>query len=701
MTHAPTALRVCVVLPSATRGGAEVWQERVAATSRRLELDIVTLAEGAAAQAWRDLGTPVTVLSTGRRAKGAASTIVRLAGHLRRSRPDLVLGHGVKAGAIAALAGHLSGTRPAWMRHDDSFAGRPVQVLDALTDGRIRAVERLLTGHVPETVAVPDSVHDPIGRAQACADLDLPTTKGVRRVVMATRLVPYKGVDDAIRGLTHASGWELHVYGLPDGAHPDEDERLRGLAADLGLTDRVHLHGPVEDIGRRLSAFDAVAVLTRDDPDSYVSGEAYGTSAHEGMRGGVPILSTPPLDRHLGAAALSVPAGDPRGVADALHRLEDQTVHRELSDAALDHEQSAHAGHSTAALERHLAETARRPGAGLSGTTRISVVTTVLNEADGLDTLLTRLREQLGPGDEIVVVDGGSSDGTADVAHRHHDADSRVRLILCPGAGISTGRNIGIADSQHDLVACTDVGCHPQPGWLDAFRAAAADRPDAGLLTGVYTVTSSSPLQRALAVSGYPFVDEVTHPTPLTRLHGRFFGRSFDATMPTGRSVAMTRQAWRDAGGFPEHLATGEDVTFGRAVARTHPATLVSDALVTWEQRPTLRSTLRMYYRYGLGSGHSQDPLLLRRDALRALAYPVGLALLVRGGPLGRTAALAGAAAYLAVPIRRAVDGPDAAAVTMLVPAVAALRDMAKVAGAARGLIDGTPAAPDTTAPLM
>lgn len=695
---APRALRVCAVLPSATRGGAEIWMERLAAASSRLEVDVVTLAEGPAAQAWRERGARVTVIPTGGRAKGATGSVLRLARHLRAGRPDLVLGHGVKAGLIGALAGHLSATRAAWVRHDDSFGGRPVRLLDRLTDGSISAVERLTEDRGrPSVVAGPPPVQAALPREQARRELGLPAAGERLRVAMATRLVPYKGVDDAISALVAAPRWELHVYALPDAAHPEEADRLTRLAHERGVADRVHLHDPVEDIGARLTAFDAVAVLTRDDPGSAVSGEAYGVSAHEAMACGTSVVSTPPLDGHLGRAALPVRPGDPASLAEVLVRLEDPELRADLGSHGLAHEASVHQDSGTDALERHLAEVARRPGAGLAEQRPVSVITTVLDEAEGLDELLRALRPQLGDDDEIVVVDGGSRDGTLETGHRHAAQDPRVRIVETDGAGISQGRNIGIAQARHDLLACTDVGCDPDPGWLPALRAAGADRPQAGLLTGVYAVTSTSALQSALAVTGYPMVDELTHPSPLTRLHGRLFGRSFDATMPTGRSMAVTAEAWREAGGFPEHLATGEDVTFGRTVARTHDAHLVSDALVTWEQRPTLRSTLRMYYRYGLGSGHSGDRRLLARDGARALAYGAGGAMLLAGGPRLRGLAAAGATLYLWVPLRRAASRPHPMAVTALVPLVTVLRDGAKVAGAAVGLRQGAPERAGTT----
>jgi hypothetical protein len=189
-----------------------------------------------------------------------------------------------------------------------------------------------------------------------------------------------------------------------------------------------------------------------------------------------------------------------------------------------------------------------------------------------------------------------------------------------------------------------------------------------------------------MSAVGYPVPEEARHPGPWTRGYCRLFGRGLDATMPTGRSVAFSRSAWQDAGGFPEHLRTAEDVLFGRAVVGAgHRAVLASSAEVGWEQRPTPRQTTAMYFRYGEGGGRSGDPRLVGRDMARACAYTLGLAA-VATGPRARFAAATAFTAYVSLPLARAVRRHHWAALP-LVPFAAAVRDLAKAAGAGRGLV--------------
>jgi hypothetical protein len=167
--------------------------------------------------------------------------------------------------------------------------------------------------------------------------------------------------------------------------------------------------------------------------------------------------------------------------------------------------------------------------------------------------------------------------------------------------------------------------------------------------------------------------------------------------------MAFPVPVWAAAGGFPEHLQTGEDVLFGRAVAAAgRPTSLVADAEVTWTQRSTLAGTARMYFRYGQASGRSRDPRLLGRDLARLAGYAAATWLLIRCGTAGRAAGLAAGAGYLSLPVVRVLRGcaaesrpaggrPATSWVTRglaiaALPPAAALRDLAKAAGALHGL---------------
>ncbi|MFD7246639.1 glycosyltransferase [Streptomyces massasporeus] len=694
-------LRVTVVAPVGVMGGSELWLLSLLDATDRLAPEVVMLADGPLRDEFTRRGIPCVVRPTGASGGAVAGAAAWLTRRLRDSRPDVVLANGVKAAVVAAPAAWLAGVRCVWAKHDHSFDGPVMTSLAALTDACVATEAALLAdSRHPKATLVPFPApgRDALPRDTARQEL---ARRGVRLhrdellLVMAARLVGYKGLDDAVTALAHPGGsrWRLAVIGPEDPAAPDEHRRLATLAEDLGVADRVDFTGWVPDAWRLLTAADAVAVLTKP----YGSGpeqESFGAVALEAMVSGVPVIATAPgpvADRMDGPGerpGITVPPAQPVEVADALCRMEDPVVRAVMGSAGRSRATSHPSAVPCAALlAQTLCEAARLPGAGLTGTAPISVLTCFWNEGEDVDRLLGLLLPQLAvDGDELVVVDDGSTDDTADRVAAWAAKDARVRLLALPHQGLSASRNAGVRAARHSLIACTDAGCDPAPDWLARLRAAWAEPNPADLLAGVYRVSGHGTLDKAMALVGSPLPEEARHPGPWTRVYSRFLGRAFDAARPPGRSMAFTREAWQGARGFREDLTSAEDIAFGQSViAAGHRAVVVASAVVVWKQHPTLRKTARMYFRYGQGGGRSADPRLIARDIPRAIAYPVGAAA-VRTSRGRRVAAVA-ALVYLSLPAARAVRERHWAALPVL-PLVMVVRDLAKAAGTVHGLAE-------------
>lgn len=694
-------LRVTVVTTAGILGGAEVWLLALLDATDRLDVDAVMLGKGPLEEQFRRRGVPCVTRPTGRTGAAIAASATSLARRLREDRPDVVLANGIKAACVCGPAAWLTGVRCVWVKHDYTHP-RLMRLLAMLIDDCVGTADGLVAAsRHPRAVLVPFPAPEGTALPREAARKEL-ARHGVRLnghqeplLLTVSRLVRNKGVDDAIEALARPGGerWRLAVVGGEDPTEPGEQGRLSQLAADLGVGDRVDFTGWIQDAWRIIPGADAAAVLTKPTP-AMPHPEGFGAVALEAMRSAVPVITTPgPVadrvaERGAAHAGIGVPPGDSTEVGLALGRLVDRDTRAAMGSVG--HRLTAsHPGPADCAgrLVQILSEAARLPGAGLTGSAPVSVVTTVLNEANVIDRLLGLLVPQLAEDrDEIVVVDGGSTDDTADRVQSWASKDARIRLLRRPGSTISAGRNAAVHAARNSLIACTDAGCYPDPDWLAQLRAAAAEPVPPDLITGVYRADGQGPLSWAMSAVGYPVPEEARHPGPWTRAYFRLFGRGLDAAMPTGRSMAFSRSAWQDAGGFPEHLRTAEDVLFGRAVVGAgHRAVLASAAEVGWEQRPTLRQTAAMYFRYGEGGGRAADPRLVGRDMARACAYGVGLAAMVTG-PRARFAAGTAFVAYVSLPLTRAVRRRHWSALP-LVPFAAAVRDLAKVAGAGRGLV--------------
>lgn len=107
---------------------------------------------------------------------------------------------------------------------------------------------------------------------------------------------------------------------------------------------------------------------------------------------------------------------------------------------------------------------------------RVAVVVAVLNGADKIRTCLKAVHSQTRAPDEVIVVDNGSTDGTANVA-----ASEGASVVRLPERGVYRARNAGWRASQADLVAFTDADCEPAGEWLDRLLEPFSDPSIAGV----------------------------------------------------------------------------------------------------------------------------------------------------------------------------------------------------------------------------
>lgn len=112
----------------------------------------------------------------------------------------------------------------------------------------------------------------------------------------------------------------------------------------------------------------------------------------------------------------------------------------------------------------------------------LSVVIPARDAEDTLPACLTALREQTLPPDhyELIVVDDGSRDGTAQVAAEHG-----AQLIRQDTSGPAAARNAGAQAARGDLLVFTDADCAPAPDFLETISAL-FDDPDLIGAKGAY-----------------------------------------------------------------------------------------------------------------------------------------------------------------------------------------------------------------------
>lgn len=118
----------------------------------------------------------------------------------------------------------------------------------------------------------------------------------------------------------------------------------------------------------------------------------------------------------------------------------------------------------------------------------VSVVLPAYNLAHKIDRTLQALLAHDYPSIEIVVVDDGSTDATAEVVRRY----PAVRLVQHPrNLGVSTARNSGIRAASHELLYLLDADCIVLPGVIAKLVQRLQVDPRIGVISGSYLSDSS------------------------------------------------------------------------------------------------------------------------------------------------------------------------------------------------------------------
>lgn len=222
----------------------------------------------------------------------------------------------------------------------------------------------------------------------------------------------------------------------------------------------------------------------------------------------------------------------------------------------------------------------------------VSLIATVKNEGGTIGAWLDSIGRQTRHPNEIVIVDGGSSDDTWPILQACA-AQSLVpmKVLRSPGANIARGRNLAIEVAAGPIIACTDAGCVLDPGWLAAITGPFADDPAVEVSAGYYRGAIETDLHRIIAAYLIPPVELVNPQTFL----------------PSARSLAFAKEAWSRAGGFPEWLTlAAEDTLFDIQLKKmTRRWALVPEAQVEWRLKSTLGGLFRQVRTYARGDGEA------------------------------------------------------------------------------------------------
>lgn len=165
----------------------------------------------------------------------------------------------------------------------------------------------------------------------------------------------------------------------------------------------------------------------------------------------------------------------------------------------------------------------------------VSLVIPIRNEVSSLPTLIESIRAQKRLPDEVILVDGGSTDATAALARSLTADDVRFRVVEAGPASPGRGRNVGIEAAHHDWIALTDAGIRLDPRWLENLTAAVVAMPDADVVYGNLEAVERTWFEHCAALAYLP--------PKVDRPGGRMRGPSI--------ATSLLRRSVGEGGAFP------------------------------------------------------------------------------------------------------------------------------------------------------
>ena len=223
---------------------------------------------------------------------------------------------------------------------------------------------------------------------------------------------------------------------------------------------------------------------------------------------------------------------------------------------------------------------------------KTSFITTVFNEQDSINEFLESIFSQSVLPDEIIIVDGGSTDNTLSAisAFKFPQRKNNPNIkILFKKGNRSVGRNEAIKNAKGDIILCSDSGNTLENKWIENILKPFKDKKT-DVVAGYYKGIPANVFQKCLIPYVLVMKDKVDK----------------NNFLPATRSVAFRKSIWKKAGGFDEKLSHNEDYVFANKLIRIGAKIVFEeDAIVNWRPRKNLKDAFVMFFRFAFGDAEA------------------------------------------------------------------------------------------------
>lgn len=206
---------------------------------------------------------------------------------------------------------------------------------------------------------------------------------------------------------------------------------------------------------------------------------------------------------------------------------------------------------------------------------QISVVIPLFNKRAEVGAAIASVLAQTVAPLEIVVVDDGSTDGSADVVESF--TSPLVRLIRQPNSGVSAARNRAMREARGEWVALLDGDDEWRPEFLEKVSLLSLEYPECRAFgTGFDIRDAAGRLTRGN--------------TPTHRGTVDYFAEAMHRYVLIPSATILHRPTVLALGGFPEGMRLGEDQYLWTLLARTWAVGFLPEPLAVYSRAAQNRS---------------------------------------------------------------------------------------------------------------
>lgn len=209
---------------------------------------------------------------------------------------------------------------------------------------------------------------------------------------------------------------------------------------------------------------------------------------------------------------------------------------------------------------------------------RFSVVIPLYNKAPYVAKAIESVMAQSFYDYEVVVVDDGSRDNSAEIVERILEGYPNYRLIQQENAGVSVARNKGVAASHGDLLCFLDADDWWEPTFLEEMDKLVTEFPDAGIYGTNYTIINETRHKTRVASVGVEPGFEKGYIN-----YCQVYSKTMYMPLWTG-AVCIPRSIFDEMQGFPQGIKLGEDFLLWIRIALKHKVAFLNKPLSNYNQ---------------------------------------------------------------------------------------------------------------------